>query len=337
MGELELRARAAGHVEVVEAEARDPGPGEARIAVQRCGICGSDLHWFTGRQPPPGICPGHEISGIIEALGSGAGSFAEGDRVAIEPIVRCGRCEYCTRGDYHLCPNIQFCGVTLPGGMAGSVVVPAYTLFPLPSAVDFELGALAEPTAVVVHALRLGGVRKGARVLVLGAGTIGLLAAASARHLGAESVAITARHEHQKEAARRLGCDQVVDPRAAADIRPRPHVVVETVGGTAETLDDAIDAVARGGTVVLVGLFDHAPRFDAMKTLLKEVRVVGSMVYNRPGKHADFDTALEILADRGDHLRRIVTHVFPLAEAQRAFETAADKSTGAVKVMLRPC
>jgi 2-desacetyl-2-hydroxyethyl bacteriochlorophyllide A dehydrogenase len=282
------------------------------------------------------VCPGHEISGVVEALGRDVRGWSEGDRVTIEPIVRCGACDYCRRGDYHLCSRIQFHGVTLPGGMATSVVVPAYTLFKLPAAVDFELGALTEPTAVTVHALRLGGVKKGSRVLVLGAGTIGQLAAASARHLGADSVAITARHAHQREAARRLGCDQVLDPERAAELDPRPHVVIETVGGTAETLGDGIDAVARGGSVIVVGLFDHAPRFDALKTLLKEVHVVGSMVYNRPGKTADFDTALEILADRGEDLRHLVTHVFPLANAQRAFETAADKTTGAVKVMLQP-
>jgi 2-desacetyl-2-hydroxyethyl bacteriochlorophyllide A dehydrogenase len=333
---IELRAREPGTVEIVDAPARDPGPGAVRVAVRRCGICGSDLHWFLGRQPLPGVCPGHEISGVVDAVGAGVTKWSAGDRVAVEPVVRCEACELCRRGDYHLCPRLQLGGVTFPGGMASHLVVPSYTLYRLPAAVDFELGALAEPTAVVVHALRLAGATQGSRVLVLGAGTIGQLAAVAARQLGAEFVAVTARHPHQRDSAERLGCDQVLAPGAAGEVAKRPGIVIETVGGSASTVDEALGVVARGGTIVVVGLFEASVAFNPLVFMVKEVRIVGSMIYNRRGRESDFDTALEILAQRGNELRHLVTHAFALRDAQRAFATAADKKSGAVKVMLEP-
>lgn len=336
MMQLELRAPAAGRVEVVEGPCCDPAHGEVRVAVQRCGICGSDLHWFLGRQMLPPVCPGHEMSGIVDAVGAGVSGVREGDRVTVEPLVRCGECTLCRRGDYHLCARLQIPGLTAPGGMASSLVVPAYSLFTLPDSIDFELGALAEPTAVTVHALRLANVGSGSRVLILGAGTIGLLTAAAARHLGAEHVSITARHEHQREAALRLGCDEVLTPDSACDVSGHPGAVIETVGGTASTLDDAVSVVARGGSVIVVGLFEQPPAFNPLTFIMKEVRIVGSMVYNRKAGRADFDIALEILTDHRSQLRPLVTHVVPLKDAQVAFETAADKKSGAVKVMLDP-
>lgn len=334
--QIELRAPAAGRIEVVEGRRNDPGPGEVRVAVQRCGICGSDLHWFLGHQMLPPVCPGHEISGVVDAIGVGVSGLREGDRVAVEPLVRCGECTLCRCGDYHLCARLQIPGITAAGGMASSLVVPAYSLFPLPASIDFELGALAEPTAVTVHALRLANVGPGSRVLVLGAGTIGLLTAAAARHLGAEFISITARHEHQRQSALRLGCDEVLSPDSACDVSGHPGAVIETVGGTASTVDDAVSVVARGGTVIVVGLFDQAPAFNPLVFIMKEVRIVGSMVYNRKAGRADFDIALDLLADRSSELRSLVTHVVALRDAQAAFATAADKKSGAVKVMLNP-
>jgi threonine dehydrogenase-like Zn-dependent dehydrogenase len=116
----------------------------------------------------------------------------------------------------------------------------------------------------------------------------------------------------------------------------RPTVVIETVGGHATTVADAVQAIDAGGTVVITGLFEDTPKFDVLTMLMKEVRIVASMVYNRRGPASDFDTALEILAARGADLRPLVTHTFALADAQRAFETAADKKSGAIKVMLAP-
>jgi L-iditol 2-dehydrogenase len=316
---------------------RDPDSGEVRIRVTRCGICGSYLHWFRGSLDRPAVCPGHEISGTIETIGAGVSGWREGDRVTVEPLARCGVCTRCQRGDYQLCSKLGIHGVTLPGGMATTVVVPAYSLHRLPDRVDLALGALAEPLAVGVHALRLAAVVRDEPVLILGAGTVGLLTAAAAQRLGAGPVTITARYAKQAEAAKALGVDRVVSPDEARETRPRPRAVVETVGGRAATLADAVDCVARGGTIAMVGLFETSPAFDPMQLLIKEARIVGSSMYNRrPGAAGDFELALEILTDRGEALRPLLTHTFPLSEAQQAFETACDKSRGALKVTLAP-
>lgn len=331
-----VRAPSAGRIELVESPQRDPGRGCVKIRVRRCGICGSDLHFFVGRQAPPTVCPGHEFSGEIAALGADAHGWHEGDRVAVEPLTRCGRCARCRAGNYHLCSSVGLYGIHRDGAMASEIVVPTYTLFALPKEVDFALGALTEPLAVGVHALRLAPVSKGSRVLVLGAGTIGLLCAVAARHLGADHVAISARHPQQREAASRLGVDQVVNPDAVRDSSPQPDVVIETVGGNATTVADAVAAVGYAGSVVVVGLFETRLEFDPLTMMMKEVRMISSMVYNSTDDQADFRIALDILSARSQDLRPLITHEFPLEQAQRAFETAADKTSGALKVMLEP-
>jgi (R,R)-butanediol dehydrogenase/meso-butanediol dehydrogenase/diacetyl reductase len=334
---LALSIPRARQVEIVDLPARDPGPDEVRLAVRRCGICGSDLHWYTGHQQPPEVCPGHEISAEVEAVGRDAGAWREGDRVAVEPLLRCGRCDRCRAGNYHLCRDLGILGVTHPGGMAERLVARAEMLHPLPDAVDFELGALAEPMAVAVHALRLARLGEDEKVLVLGAGTIGLVAIVAARHLGAGFIGATGRYAHQRLLATNAGADQVIAPEDLGSLEQRPRVVVETVGGQADTISDGVRRVTRGGTVVMLGLFERTPVFDPLQLLVKEVRLVGSNVYNHPsGDRSDFDIALEILTDRPTAIRPLVTHTLGLRDAARAFETASDKSTGAVKVLIDP-
>ena len=335
--DVEAHYDGAGRIAIRPVDPAMPPPGEVRVRVVRCGICGSDLHSFRGHSSLPTVCPGHEISGIVDVVGSGVTSVREGDRVAVEPVRRCGECRHCLAGNYHLCGRLQLHGVTLPGGMASHVVVPENMLFELPASIDFALGALAEPMAVAMHAARLGGVGRNSRVLVLGAGTIGLVAAAAARHLGAGYVAISARHPQQRRVAEALGVDEILDPAALRTAGEKPDVVLETVGGEASTVADGVLAVARGGTIVVIGLFEKAPVFDPGIMILKEVRIVGSMVYNRPPTGiADFELALDCISRRAGALSTIVTHTFPLADVQKAFETAADKKSGAIKVMLAP-
>ncbi len=334
--QLEARAPEAGRIEIVETERPEPGSGELRVAVERCGICGSDLHFFTGHQPVPPHCPGHEISGTVDAVGTGVRSVKEGDRVAIEPLVRCGACRYCRAGDYHLCPSLQIHGLMIPGGMATSLVVPDYAAHLLPGQVPSEVGALIEPLAVTVHALRLAGVGSDTPVLVLGAGSVGLLAVTAARHLEAPFVAVTGRHPHQRELAAALGADQVLEPDDVFSVAEPPRAVIETVGGKAQTVSDAVNVIDRGGTVAVVGVFDTTPEFSPLFMLVKEVRLVGSMIYNAPGGRSDFEIALDIARERSTDLRSLITHTLPLEQAQHAFETAADKSTGAVKVLIDP-
>lgn len=333
---------APGVIELRDVPAPDPGPGEVVVRVTACGICGSDLHWFQGSLPPPAICPGHEIAGVVAKRGAGVTAVREGERVAIEPLVVCRECHYCRTGRPQLCPYLRILGVQITGGFADEVLVPAYALFPLPDILDDALGALTEPTAVCVHALRLGGVGLGHRVLVIGAGTIGLLSVMVARAAGAAEVLISARHPHQAEKARRLGArvfearDDGDSARAAYAADHPIDAVIETVGGIADTIGDAVRCVRPGGSVVVLGVFATLPSLPALLLLTKEVRIVGSMVYDRTGPRADFDVAIDLLARQREAAASLITHRVGLDAIQSAFRTAADKRSGAIKVCVNP-
>jgi L-iditol 2-dehydrogenase len=329
-------------LELREVPTPEPSAGEVVIRVRRCGICGSDLHFYHGALPPPPVCPGHEIAGEVAAVGSGVTKLKAGDRVAVEPLVVCGECFYCRTGDYQLCPSFQVAGNSVDGGFAEYMRMPAYALFRLPAAIDYEVGALTEPLAVTVHAARLAPIRMGDRVLILGAGTIGLLAIASAKAAGAGDVWITARHPQQIEAATALGATRVfAGPAGQGEVSTAAHeqpvdVVIETVGGTADTLNDAVYSVRRGGTVVVLGIFASSPSLAALALVVKEVRLVGSMTYGRAGTRADFDIALDILARSPQQFRRLITHKHDLKDIARGFETANDKKSGSIKVAIEP-
>jgi len=314
---------------------------EVLVRVRACGICGSDLDWYQGHFPVPAVCPGHEIAGEIVEVEAGEPSFHLGERVAVEPLVPCGRCPACRVGDYQICPEVRVLGVALNGGFAEYVSASRQRLYKLPAGLDFAAGALAEPAAVCVHGVRLGNISPGDRVLVFGAGTIGLLSIMAARTAGAAEVAITARHAHQAEMARRLGATEVfpVTPEGNSDrarwsTKLSPDVVIETLGGQGQVLNDAIESVRPGGTVVLLGVFLAPPPINALAMLIKEVRLVGSMTYGCADRRSDFEIALQMLNDHRSAACDLVTHRFELEQIRNAFETAADKKNRSIKVVV---
>jgi (R,R)-butanediol dehydrogenase/meso-butanediol dehydrogenase/diacetyl reductase/L-iditol 2-dehydrogenase len=326
--------------EVTDAERPEPGAGEVLVRVRNTGVCGTDLHFFRGEFPvAPGFCLGHEVAGEVAGLGAGVDGFAPGDRVALELFQVCQVCPQCRTGNYHLCAKRGSYGLTVAGGLREYMTVPAYALYRLPDEVDFELGALVEPLAVGVHGLRLVDLRFGDRVAVLGAGTIGLLAVAAAREMGATYVAATARHPQQKATAEAVGADAVFDATAegvralSAAVRGA-DVVVETVGGRAETLGEALQVAGTGGRICLLGAFTAPVQIHPMLLLLKEARIVGSNCYGRSGAKADYELAIEIMRRNAERLRPIITHRFALDDVAEAYSTADDKSTGAIKVTI---
>lgn len=313
--------------------------------MRRCGICGSDLHWYHGLQPAPQVCPGHEISAEVAAVGAGVRGVKDGDRVAVEGLWSCGDCASCRAGLPQRCRRTRMIGGTVAGGFADYLLQAPHHLYPIPASVDDEVAALTEPLAVSVHGLRLAELAMGQRVLVLGAGTIGLTAVVAARAGGAGEIAVTAKHEAQRAAAAALGATRVFDPADAAGLREWARanpvdVVVETVGeaGSGEgalpgTLAQGLALARRGGTVVILGVFLRPASIHPGLLVLREIRLIGAVGYGRGRDRADYEIALDVLARDGALIARtMITHRFSLDRIGDAFRAAADKQSGAIKV-----
>ncbi len=330
--------RGPGTVVLDEVARPAPGPDDVVVAVRSCGICGTDLHWYHDTMMIPAVCPGHEIAGEVAEVGSAVRGLRAGDRVALEGIASCGSCRSCAAGNYHLCPSLGVVGITIPGGFAERVRIPARHCFPIPRDIDFPTAALSEPLAVAVHGARIGGLSLGQRVVVLGAGTIGLAAVIAARAGGAGEILVTARRPQQRAAALALGADRVFDDADESALREAAQespvdLVLETVGGMADTLEAAVGVCRPGGTICVVGVYTKPIVFPSIFMIAKELRLQGSMVYNRSGARADFEIVEDILARRGAQIgETLVTHRFPLADIAAAFRTADDKGTGSIKV-----
>lgn len=327
---------------VVEAPRPEPGAGEVVLAMRSVGICGTDLHRYQQTDPAPSGRPGHEIGGV----GAGVEHVREGDVVGVEPIVRCQECDRCRAGWYMHCRKTPFSllGERLPGGLAEYLLAPGYTVYPVPAGVDAEIAALAEPVACSVNAIDVVKVQPGETVLVLGAGNIGLTGILALRAAGAR-VLITARYPHQREAALRLGAEEVISDDATGVARLKAlradeaiDVVFESVGGSADTVATAMKTVRPRGRVAVLGVFT-TPRISvgALDLFLYEVGLYGAVVYGTPpGERPHYARALDVVAAFPAETRSLVTHRFPLAQVREAFATAADKRTAAIKVHLNP-
>jgi 2-desacetyl-2-hydroxyethyl bacteriochlorophyllide A dehydrogenase len=338
------RMNQSGRLEVGEVPRPDPGPDEALVKIEACGVCGSDLHLYRAGAMRPGHTPGHEMAGRVVATGSSVKGLADGTRVAVEPLRTCGACAACRAGRDSQCRTLRLYGIHLAGGFAEYVAVPAKRLFALPETLPAAVAAMAEPAAVAVHGLRRGDLEPGQRVLVLGAGAVGLVCLIAAQSLAAGEVWITARHPHQADLARALGASRVLGEEEAsmaalAQLGQQSDfdLVVETVGGEADTLRTGAAALRPGGTLSVLGLFLEPTLIDAFPLLSKEANVHFSNCYHhRSGADADFHNAIEILTDRAADFARLSTHELSLAEIERAFEIASQKRDGAIKVSVLP-
>lgn len=325
-----------------------PGAGEVQVRVGAAGVCGSDLHGYRRADGwPVGLVRGHEIAGEIAETGPGVEGLRPGDRVAVEPLIYCERCEYCLAGDYDLCVTRSLIGVGPPGGFAEYVTVPAHAAFAVPHDLDLAVAALAEPLAVAIHGMRVAASMVSAtapgrdRVVVLGSGVIGLMAAFYAHQSGAAEVAVTARYPQQAAMALRLGATHAFDSADPASIRAwaEEHAVdcvVEAVGGEADTVNQSLELVRPGGRVLILGVFLQPVLLRTGLMLRKQPRMVSTLTYSRTGAHADYEVAIDLLDRHRELMATLITHRFPLAEIDRAFAVAADKSSGAIKVTIEP-
>ncbi|NQU96323.1 MAG: zinc-binding dehydrogenase [Chloroflexi bacterium] len=319
--------------------------GSALIRVRRSGICGSDLHVMRERTEPETVPSGHEAAGEIVELPPGDSPFKVGDRVALETVGAgrsCGACWYCRTGQYRHCLDKA---PDSGGGYAEYITRRPAGLFKLPGSLDWQEGALVEPLAVGVHAVRRGGMRPGETVAVVGSSPIGLATAAAARYMGAGRVIASARHPHQMAAAESMGADEVVSSepgeleKASRDATGGrgADIVFETVGGEASApIEQSVAAVRPQGRVVEVGGFRKPLRFDLLALLLNEISLSSVTCYGIVDGRHDYELAIEMLTSGRTRYREIVTHVYPFDDVREAFTVAADKSTGSLKVHLTP-
>jgi 2-desacetyl-2-hydroxyethyl bacteriochlorophyllide A dehydrogenase len=331
---------APGQIEPTERARPHAEPGQAVVAVAACGICGSDLHSFkSGFAARPGQVLGHELSGtVVEA--PGVAGLAPGTRVVVRPLIPCGDCDACRRGDPQLCTEgiARSIGYGSDGGFAEHVLVPraevGLTVFPLPDSVDDRAAALVEPLAVALHAVRQAPRVEGGEALVLGAGTIGLGVAAFLKLGGAGSVTVVDPSPLRREAAEKVGADRVVDPAAEdASGGGTPAESADAVfecAGAARTIADAIKAVRPGGAVVVSALFGRRIEFSPDRLTAKEALLIGAYGYRD-----EFADVIEALASGAIDAEALISHELPLERIAEAFGIQADPEQS-LKVLVRP-
>jgi L-iditol 2-dehydrogenase len=323
-------------------DSREPAaePDELVIAVARAGICGSDLHAYHGRHPCIAlpVLPGHEFAGTVVQVGDQVRGFSVGQRVTVEPSLVCGTCFQCTHGRYNICEQLRTIGCQTPGAMAEFIAVPASKTYPLPDNVDWEQATMTEPLAVAVRAVRAAQLRPGAKVLIMGAGTIGLLTMQAALASGANSVIIADLIDARLKLAVKLGAADIVNA-ATADVRsvvedvfgePRADVVFDCSGAPA-AVREAIRTARSGTRVILAGIYCEEIAVEIAQVELRELTLVGSLMYVRD----DFRTALSMIEKDTVRPSSLITHRYRLHEAAEAFATA-DNPAESVKVMLLP-
>ena len=294
---------------------RDPVEGDVRVAVASSGICGSDLH--LAAMGPSWAVLGHEFSGTLD----------DGTPVAVLPVVHCGACDRCLAGSEAQCRNAlgAMYGITLDGGLADEVWVHPSCPTPLPAGVSLEDASLVEPLGVALHGLHRAGVVDAMRILVLGAGPVGLCTVAAARHLGAD-VDVEGHRPARAAAAERLGAS----PRITSD-----YDVVIDAAGTQSSLERATELARPGGTVGILGTF-WDPVALGLTVQMKELTLVPSFTYGHHHGVAEFAEATRILAATPDLADTMISHRFGLDEAVEAFRVAADREEDPIKVVVLP-
>ena len=312
-------------ITIGEVQTPAPGPDELLIQVKASAICGSDMKAYEGKHPlirlP--IILGHEFAGVIVDKGSRVNGFRVGDRIVVEPSSVCGQCFFCQRMQYSLCDNLKQLGHQLPGSFAEYTVAKARFTYLLPNGTPFEKGALAQPLAISIHALHRAGVGKGQTVLILGAGTIGLLMVQLALQKGARVFA-SDLVDFKLEKAKALGAHQVwngLSPEMMKEIKTQTKglgadVVIEAAGSSV-TIQQAFSAVRKGGTVLLLGLTGHPKEEVPLERVtLDELNLHGTMRYAM----GDFPEAIEMIHQKSIDLDSLILKRFSLVETPEVFE-----------------
>jgi L-iditol 2-dehydrogenase len=321
-----------GDVRIEDRPVPQPGPGEVQVEVAVIGVCGSDVHYYDHgrigtRVVEHPMVLGHESAGRISAVGADVDPGRVGQRVALEPGVPCGRCVQCRRGRYNLCPDVAFFATPpVDGSIARYVTITADFAHPVPDELDDVQAAMAEPVSVGIWACRRAGVTAGDRVLVTGAGPVGLFAGQVARAFGAAGVTVTDLSEHRLAVAAKLGLTAV---RAGDPIDARFDVLIEC-SGSSRALQSALPLVDASGRVVLVGMGEDSVAFDVPLIQTRELWITGTFRYANT-----YPTALAMITSGAVQVGPVVTHAFPLERTEEALLSGRTDPTS-LKAIIRP-
>ena len=334
---------------LTDLETPEPDAGEVRVRIAACGICGSDVHGYTGstgRRIPP-LVMGHEAAGIIDAVGQNVSGQMIGQRVAIDSTVFCGECEFCCNGKENLCTHRQVLGVSCDdyrrqGCFAEYAIVPERCVYPLPDQMGFVAASLLEPLTIGLQAVRLGNAGPATRsAVVIGAGTIGLAIIVALKSYGVQRIAAVDLDASRLKEATEFGADavfeadqitakQLAEWGASSADTDGADLVLEAVGAAA-SVETAIRAVTRGGTVVLVGNVSPVVELPLQTVVTRQIRLQGSCA-----SAGCYPEAIELAASGAVDLSRFVSRVAPLEDGTDWFTRLHNREPGVLKVVLQP-
>lgn len=344
-----LVLHAVGDARVERIPRKSPRAGDVLIRVGACGVCGSDIPrvFVRGTYRFPTVC-GHEFAGTVETCGDGVNDLAPGTKVTAFPLLWCGRCAACEQGHYARCTNYDYLGSRSDGGFAEYVVAPRRNVLPLPANVSLEEGAMTEPAAVALHALRQAGCTAGELVAIFGAGPIGLMLAQWARALGAAQVALFDLLPEALALARKLGFELVFDPRQADSLDTvrklsggRGADVCIEAAGVPATMKAALSVAGNGGRVVLLGNPSADVTLPApliSQAMRRELRVLGTWnsSYSPTGNNDDWHAVLTAMSAGTLQLKPLVTHRLSLEQAMDGMKVMRDRTQFVCKILIQP-
>lgn len=331
-------------VEVREApEPKVEREDDVLLRIEVVGVCGSDMHYYrTGRIGTQVVefpwIVGHECSGEVLAVGEAVTNVRVGERVAVDPLLVCGECDQCRTGRAHTCRNQAFLGCPgqRPGALAERLVMPASCCYPVPAGLDAIRTTLLEPFAIGYYARTLAGDPAGRAFGVFGSGPIGLCVLQALRAGGAKTVHVTDIRDNRAELASRMGADWTGNPRkrdVVTEIAAREPLGLDAAfecAGEQETMDQAVELLKPGGTLLLVGI----PEFDRASFAMDLLRRKELTITNVRRQNECVQAAMDLVATGKVDLDPMVTHEFDLADTQAAFDTVADYRDGVVKAII---
>lgn len=323
-----------------EVEKPKVSSSDVLIKVKRIGICGSDIKAYYGKHPyiKCPIVQGHEFSGIVADKGRQVKKLDINDKVTVRPQLVCGRCYLCKQGDYNICENLKVIGCQAEGAAQEYLKVDSNLVVKLPKKMSFEEGAMVEPVAVAVHAVKKASRVKGLKALVLGAGTIGNLTAQVARAMGATAVMITDLSISRLRIARECRVEYAVNvaktellSQVIKHFGPgKADVIFECVGEEA-TINQAINVARKGSEIIVVGVFDDKPRTDIGLVQDRELRLIGSLMY----KAEDYDEAIKLINSKKVMLKPLMSRTFNFDDYPWAYRFLEKSGDRVMKVFIK--